>query len=54
MPLAYTMFEGGEWHIAYPYIPDNWSAILYEDGWVYDRVLEKYKHLSSEFPWRRF
>lgn len=50
MPLAYTMSEGGEWQLAYPDVPAGWSSMLYEDGWIYDRVLERLGHS----PWRRF
>lgn len=48
MPLAYSMHEGGEWYMAYPDVPADWSSMLYEGGWVYDRVLERLGYS----PWR--
>jgi hypothetical protein len=55
MPVAYTLEEGGEWFLAYPFVPQNWSSLLYEDGWIYDRVLEKLMTRNrANSPWRPF
>lgn len=49
-PVAYTLEEGGQWipiNESTPY-PTSFSAIRYENGWIYDTIL-KAQGLN---PWR--
>lgn len=50
MVLCYATREGDMWQLAYPEPPPpNCNAVMYEDGWVYDRTLER----RGMNPWYR-